>query len=320
MTKRRLRSRLVAGAFALSLAAIAIDATAQDPANAMREASKHFERGVTLYGETDYAGALVEFKRAHALSPNAAVLYNVGEAQYQLQDYASALVTFTRYLAETPLGGDHRAEVDNNLEVLRTRVGHLSVATVPPGADVSVDDQPAGKTPLDERVLVSVGHRKVTAVLPGRPPLTRFVDVAADDNVSVTLELPAVAPDARPPADRRALGEPRGASRTGATLRTIGWIATGTLAAGAAGAGALALRESVDLKNERNVFPASPDTLKYDSARTLTYSILADSLAAGAVVLGGITLLSTLTASSSRTEGSARLRLSPTSIDFKVTF
>jgi len=325
MTTHRLHSGLVAGAFALTLAATGIDAAAQDSTNTAQEAGKHFERGVTLYGETDYSGALVEFKRAYALSPNSTVLYNVGETQYQLQDYASALVTFTRYLAEAPPRDGHRTAVENDLEVLRTRVGHLSVVTVPPGADVSVDDQPAGKTPLDSGLLVSVGHRKVTALLPGRAPATRFVDVAADDNLSVTLQLPAIGPDAKPAwlaPDQPAGGERRGASRTGGTLRAMGWVATGLLAAGAAGAGALALKESGDLKSARGEFPASPEALQQESDRTRTYSIVADSLAAAAVAVGGITLLSTLSSplERKRSEGSARLRLTPTSMDFEGTF
>jgi tetratricopeptide (TPR) repeat protein len=325
MTRPPLRARLLAGAFSVSLSSTAIHAAAEDPMNAVREAGTHFERGVTLYGEADYPGALVEFKRAYTLSPNSAVLYNIGEAQYQLQDYASALVTFTRYLAEAPASNGHRSEVESDVEVLRTRVGHLSIVTVPPGADVAVDDQPAGKTPLGDRVLVGVGHRKVTAALPGRPPATRFVDVAADDNVSVTLDLLATASDAKPgwlSLDLAERGEARGPSRTAVALRTLGWVATGVLAVGAGGAGVLALKESAELKSERNVFPASPETLQEESARTRTYSVLADSLTTAAVVLGGITLLSTVTspAAARRTEGEAQLRVSPMHVDFDTTF
>jgi tetratricopeptide (TPR) repeat protein len=324
MISIRLHRRMVATLFTMSLVATAIHANAQDPSSAMREAGKHFERGVTLYGEADYPGALVEFKRAYALSPNASVLYNVGEAQYQLQDYASALATFTRYLAEAPPGAGHRAEVENDLDVLRTRVGHVMIMTVPPGAEVTVDDQPAGKTPLEDRVLVSVGHRKVTALIPGRPPATRFVDVAADDNLSVTLDLPPGGPDpgSLRTAPDRAGGEAGARSRTPAVLRVLGWVSTGALAAGAAGAGALALKESSDLRSARNMFPVSPGTLQQDSDRTRTYSLLADSLTAGAVVVGTITLLSTLTAPSAerRSEGAARLRLGLACAAFETTF
>jgi tetratricopeptide (TPR) repeat protein len=306
-----------------TLFAIAIHSAAQEPAADTREAGKHFERGVVLYGETDYPGALVEFKRAYALAPNAAVLYNVGEAEYQLQDYAGALLTFTRYLAEAPAGAGRRVEVEADIEILRARVGHLSVVTVPAGADVLVDDQPAGKTPLEERLLVSVGHRKVTASLPGGPSATRYVDVAAEDNVSVTLDLPTalVATATSHTADATTRSEPR-PSRAGSVWPTLGWVATGILAAGAASAGAFALKESSDLKSARNAFPAVPQTLQQDADRTRTYSILADSLTSAAVILGGITLWSTLKSSASarRSDGEAALRLTPSSVDFGVTF
>ena len=61
MTKLVLHARLFACAFAMSLAALAIDASGEDIATAAHDAGKHFERGVALYRETDYLAALVEF-------------------------------------------------------------------------------------------------------------------------------------------------------------------------------------------------------------------------------------------------------------------
>lgn len=268
-----------------------------------REAGKHFQRGVALYGEADYRAALVEFKRAYAVAPNAAVLYNVGETEYQLQDYASALATFERFLADASSSDPHRNEVESNVEILRSRVGHLSIATAPAGADVSVDDQPLGKTPLERAVLVSIGRRKVVATMNGRPPVTRYVDVAADDNVSVVVQLPAAA-DAAPsssPAPQLQIShaDPPAPSNTGATLRTLGWITTGATAAGAITFGALALKESNDLKTARASYPTSAATLSHDSSMTTTFSTVADSLAAAAILVGGVTLFSTLTSSPS---------------------
>jgi hypothetical protein len=307
-------------AFAVAVA-LAGEARAQDaPATPQREAARHFEHAVSLYAETDYQGALVEFKRAYAIAPNPTVLYNIGQTEFQLQDYAGALSAFTRYLAEAPPGATHRAEVESSLEVLRTRVGHLVVVTVPPGADVTVDDAPAGKTPLSDRLLVSVGHRKVAAALPGRPSVVRYVDVAADDSAWVTLELTATGVAAAPVAASRATNPTTGASRGSDVLRTLGWVATGMLAAGATGAGVLALKESNGLQSARNTFPVSAATLQADADRTRTYSILADSLGAGAVVVGGITLVATLLSSSHRTERSAQLHAAPTSVDLEVTF
>jgi hypothetical protein len=301
--------------------AVSPDASAQE--SAAREAAKHFERGVALYREMDYAGALVEFKRANALASNPTVLYNIGQAQYQLQDYAGALTTFNRYLTESSPSDGHRADVESTIEVLRTRVGHVSITTVPAGADIAVDDQPVGRTPLDERVLVSVGRRKVTATLAGHLPASRYVEVAADDNVSVNLELPGTSVTAAP---LKAVTEPsvaptekNEASHTGATLRIVGWVATGVLAAGAITTGALALKESHDLQTERNTFPASSAVLNHDSKLTLTYSILADSLGAAAVIVGGITLYATIASAGSR-RTAASFSVGPSSVRFALSF
>ncbi|MGA3119713.1 MAG: PEGA domain-containing protein [Polyangiaceae bacterium] len=309
----------------LVMAACPLRAGAQDADDPTHEAGKHFQRAVALYSETDYRAALVEFKRAYAIAPNVAVLYNVGETQYQVQDYAGALATFTRYLAESTANEPRRAEVESTLQVLRTRVGHLSVVTDPVGADLSIDDQPVGKTPLDDRLVVSVGHRKVTASLTGRSVVTRFVDVAADDNVSLNLALPAAA---EPPADVFELPPPpRSEAATssrggGAALRIAGWIGTGVLAAGAGSMGFLALKEARALSQSRDSYPTTGATLRQESKLTLTYSVLADSLTGAAVVLGGVTLYSTLSSriSSHASETSLRAWLGPTSANVELKF
>jgi PEGA domain len=320
--------RVIAG-IALSLAMNGAIAVAQEADSSTREAAKHFQRGVALYGEADYHAALVEFKRAYALAPNAAVLYNVGETAYQLQDYAGALTTFKRYLVESSPTDSHRTEVEGNVEVLRVRVGHLSITTVPAGADVMIDDQSVGKTPLDQAVLVSVGHRKVVAAVAGRPVVTRYVDVAAEDNVFLTLPLPpgAEAPTAVGQSQPSTLPSdvPPPTSRGGGSpLLVVGWIGTAALAGGAVTFGLLANKEATDLKNARNSFPTTTATLNHDANLTTTYSIVADSLTAAAVLVGGITLFSTLSSSSKApargSVGETRVMLGPASARVQLTF
>jgi hypothetical protein len=320
--------RTLASVFVLHLALfLAPAARAQEAGSAAHQASAHFQRGVALYGEADYRAALVEFRRAYTIAPNAGVLYNVGETQYQLQDYAGALTTFERYLAESGPADGHRAEVESNLEVLRARVGHVGVSTIPGGADVTVDDQPSGRTPLDRALLVSIGHRKVVATLAGRPAVTRYVDVAAGDNLTVTLVLPS--PEPAPGAAPRALpnvpplDEPP-PSHAGSTWRTIGWGTTVLLAGGAVTFAILASRESATLATARSSYPASSATLDHDASLTRTDAILADSLTAGAVLVGGITLLSTfLSHSAAPTRGGGdapHLVLGPASARLEGTF
>jgi hypothetical protein len=332
-----LAAGIAAGAL-LSLWVPSTTATAAEPSGvAVREAAKHFQRGVTLYSEADYPGALVEFRRAYALAPNDVVLYNIGETQYQLRDYAGALGTFERYLAEAAAGDPHRSQVESSAKVLRSRVGDLTVATVPVGAEISVNDRVVGRTPLERAVTVSVGHLKVSASAPNRQTVTRYVEVAAEDRVSVTLELPATAVArsatstvTRGPADIMApsvttdilahqpADDVAAPSRNGPAWRKAGWIATGTLAAGAVAFGLLARKESNELRTERGRFPPSTSKLDHLSRLTTTYSVLADSLAVAAVVVGGLTIYSTVT--SRKETNSTRVVLGPASLRLDMTF
>jgi hypothetical protein len=290
------------------------------------DAGTHFRRGVELYGEADYAGALVEFKRAYAIAPTSAALYNVGEAQFQLQDYAGALKAFRQFLREFGPTEGHRADVEHDVDVLRTRVGHVSIKTVPVGADITIDDHSAGKTPIDEAVLVSVGHRKFVASMVGRAPVTSYVDVAAEDVLWVTLQLPPaadLAPGVISPAGSPA-SVPAPQSRE-SMLRTIGFVAAGVLAAGSVTFGLLAIDEAGALKNARAAFPAVPATISHDASLTMTYSVLADSLAVSAIVVGGIALIGTL--SSATRDGpkrasapATRVTLAPVGPRLEMTF
>jgi hypothetical protein len=324
------RSPKLKRALSLTLISLALTSSSTVLAasdSSIHEASTHFQRGVTLYNEADYRAALAEFKRAYALAPNPTVLYNIGETQYQLQDYAGALVAFEQFLTNAGPSNGHRTEVESTVETLRTRVGHIAIVTDPVGAEILVDDQSVGRSPMAEPIVVSIGRRKVTATVPGRLPVTRLIEVAADDSVSVSLEIPnqdpsravvpnplfAVQRDARPPA---------------ANMRWLvgaGWVTSGVLAAGATTFAILANKESADLRNSRNTYPTSSATLTHESNVTTTYAILSDSFTVAAAVLAGVSLYWTLTLphpeSSSRSYSTkAQLQLGPTSTHLEVSF
>jgi hypothetical protein len=315
MSCRRSVCLVVLMSLALPLALHRV-AQAQPAASAVAEAGKHFQRGVTMYNEADYRAALVEFRRAYEIAPNAAVLYNIGQTYYQLQNYAAALVALGRYLTEAGPTAPHRKDVEQTIDTLQTRVGKVAISTGAPGADITVDDELVGKSPLEEPVLVSIGRRKITALRDGRVLETRFVDIAAGDTVSVAL-----AADVRGPAVGPAAPENRGASPS--TIRT-GWIITGIIGAVAVGAGGYAWLEAHNLSNTRSANPVAIDAvdskhedLATTSSRVKTFSVIADVAGLAAVAAGGVTLYLAL----SRTkEHETRVAITPSGIQIAGTF
>ncbi|HEU4731668.1 MAG TPA: tetratricopeptide repeat protein, partial [Kofleriaceae bacterium] len=273
MSSRRAVSLTVLASLALSSGALSIArADAPSPA-AISDAGKHFQRGVTLYNEADYRAALVEFRRAYEIAPNPAVLYNIGQTYFQLQNYAAALMALGRYLTEAGSSAAHRREVEQTIDTLQARVGKIAVTTSLPDCDITVDDEPVGKTPLADPVLVSIGRRKVSALRDGRVVETRFVDVAAGDTVNLNLSIGeagargvplAPGPDDKPPANRAV---------------RIGWITTGVLGAGAVSTGVVAWLASRDLSDARKSVTSRED-LDSKSSRVSKFALAADILGA----------------------------------------
>src|SRR6516165_888620 len=90
------------------------------PANNKAEARRHFQVGVSEAQAGAYREAVIEFTRAYELSPNFAVLYNLGMAEAALGDAAAAITTFERYLAEgsKAVPADRRAKVTGEMKSL----------------------------------------------------------------------------------------------------------------------------------------------------------------------------------------------------------
>lgn len=206
-TFRRLAFSIALIASASSFAPFAFAQSAS-----VKDAEKHFENGVALYGEHDFKAALVEFQKAYSIAPNPSVLYNIGQTDYELQNYAGALDSFNRYMAEGKPSKARRAEVQATLDALKARVASLDIGSNLIDATVSIDDAEVGKTPLPKLITVSIGQRKITLQHDGYAPLNRVVDVASGDSLKIEMDFatpaegtvvppPIVPPLVEPPED-----------------------------------------------------------------------------------------------------------------------
>jgi hypothetical protein len=308
----------------LAILAPSLPAVAQ-PAASKEEARSRYERGKQLYEEGAFDAALIEFQRAYDLAPSYKILYNIGQVHRQRNDYASALRVFERYLKEggADIDAKRKAEIDKEIAQLKGRVATLQITTNVPGAEILVDDEPVGKTPLAQGVLVNSGKRRITASKEGRVPVSKIINVAGSDTMKIALDLvessgggPATtAPPATaaPPASAAPGAPPATGTSTSTSLSPekppvpwLAWTITGALGVGAAVTGILALGASNDLKDKRAQPDASRKDLDDGSNRTKTLALVSDLLLVGTVVAGGVSIY--LTVSEPSKESSARLK------------
>jgi hypothetical protein len=249
-------------------------------AGAASEANAHFKRGVELYGESDWATALTEFRRAYDIDPKWQVLYNIGETYFQLQDYANALGTLQKYLRDggAQVSPARRDEVTKDIDKLKTRVATVEVTTTVPDIEITVDEASAGKTPLAAPLIVSAGRRRISGSRGGKVVASEMIEVAGGDAKKITLTIAEEAPAA--------------AGKT----PVVPWVVTGVLAAAAIGTGAGALVSWSSTKDALKTVPGDSNAISSDHTRTFALGLTTDILVGAAVVSGVVSIYLTVTA------------------------
>jgi hypothetical protein len=169
------------------------------PARALepREAARaHYARGLALASQNGYAAALLEFNEAYAISPQFAVLYNIGQAHVALGHPLEAIAALSQYLRD---GQDHvpparRAQVGAQIALLESTLAELAIGTDRPGARIDIDGREVGRTPLPRAVRIEAGTHTVSARLEGALAVSRIVTLREGGHHVLELELPSPNP------------------------------------------------------------------------------------------------------------------------------
>jgi tetratricopeptide (TPR) repeat protein len=254
------------------------------------EVRAHHRRGLELYDEGDLRLALVELERAYQIGKSYKVLFNIGQVYFQLKSYAKARTALTRYLAE---GGDaitpeRRADVERDLETLKTRTAHLTIHVNVEGAEVSIDETMIGRAPLED-ALVDAGTLRVKVTRAGYASSVRDVTIVGGDTQTITIALMATKPDVIVTTTTTGL--------PGSTIAA--WIGAGVLAAGTIGTGiaANAARSNYDTQRGTPI-SGSPEQARSDLERQRDLvrglALTTDILAVTTIVVGAVALYLTL--------------------------
>lgn len=200
---RRLSPLCVALTFATSVSHAqtppqvpAAQPAAQTPTDPTAEARVHFDRGLALFNQQNFEGALAEFRRAYDLSHRVNLLYNLGATYQSLHRYPEAATAIEEYLRRAEnLPPAQRTEVQTALDQIRGFIAHVTVRVVPTDAAVTLDDEPIAQGRLAEPIPVGPGRHTISASAQGRLTGRTTFEIASGDTRNVELrleELPAV--------------------------------------------------------------------------------------------------------------------------------
>lgn len=148
----------------------------------IERSSEHYDRGTNLFAQGDYRAAIEEFKLSYCHYPHPSTLKGIAEAYERLVDYEKAVAYLERFIMENP--PEKHAERRSKaayVEVLRNLPAHVSIATEPPGASVTLTGETGasarGVANADEPLEVRKGTYQMTIEKPGFETIEKTIEV-----------------------------------------------------------------------------------------------------------------------------------------------
>src|SRR5690606_14742262 len=82
------------------------------PEQLTRRMTDHYERGVVLYEQGDYEGAVDEFVAAYCDSPHPSMFYNIGQAYERMLAFEKAVAYMERFILESEPDAPNRKRAE----------------------------------------------------------------------------------------------------------------------------------------------------------------------------------------------------------------
>ena len=160
------------------------------------EGRNHFQKGLLLFDEEAWDGALVEFARSRAIYPTRAATKNAALCLRHLKRFDEALDMFEALLKIANLPKEDRELGEREVKALRGFVGTVVITSAEAKATVVIDGRERGTTPAPP-VRVAVGTHVVRVFKEGFEPFETRVEVAGSQSVAVLARLGRLAESGR---------------------------------------------------------------------------------------------------------------------------
>lgn len=127
------------------------------------DAKSDYDAAKVAFGDKDYAGAEVKFQAAYQKSKDPRLLWNIAACEKQFRHYTKVRSYVQQYLADggTLLTAQDRAEADELLRAIEPFMATLDLKVNEADAEIFVDDEKVGISPLGKPIDVDVGTRKI---------------------------------------------------------------------------------------------------------------------------------------------------------------
>jgi hypothetical protein len=146
-----------------------------------------------LFNNGDFEGAAAKYGQAYHLSRDPRLLFNLAICEKNLHHYAHTQSLLLQYEHDVGprITADDKATVDAALAVIKNLVGTVALTVTEAGATVSVDEQPAGATPLATPLVLDLGKHTLGVTKEGFATAEQTVVVSGGAQTAIAVALAA---------------------------------------------------------------------------------------------------------------------------------
>jgi hypothetical protein len=154
-------------------------------------AKADFEAAKLLANDGDFVGALIKFQSAYEASKDARVLWNIAFCQKNLRRYSKVVTTLKRYLDEggALLSASDRKDAQDLIAMIEPFTTRATFRVNQEGAQVYVDDELVGSSPLGSAQILDIGERKIRVTKEGFRTYERALLVGGGAELTVDVPL-----------------------------------------------------------------------------------------------------------------------------------
>ena len=194
---------LIAAASIAALARPGLAERASKPAQAKSDAPKplaqtltgaakaDFQAAKLLANDGDFAGALIKFQRAYEASKDPRILWNVAYCQKNLRRYSKVTLTLNRYIEEGKalLSPSDKKEAQDLIAMIEPFTTRATFRVNQAGAEIFVDDELVGTSPLATPVVLDIGERRLRVAKSGFASFEKSLVVAGGPELTIDVTL-----------------------------------------------------------------------------------------------------------------------------------
>jgi hypothetical protein len=132
------------------------------------DAKADYEAGKVYFNDKDYGRAYLKFQSAYDRSKDARLLWNMAACQKEQRKYAKVVPLIEQYIKERgeKLAPADKELADGLLAAIKPGVTSVKVDVSEPDADIYLDDELIGKSPMTVSTLVDLGPHKLRVKKP----------------------------------------------------------------------------------------------------------------------------------------------------------